>query len=94
MARRARMLDGRALQSEIAAVRAPALVVTGEPHLDLVVPVRSTHEYLRLWPQAEAMTLPRTGHLGVITRADEFAAVVAGFADRTGTTRQQRRQLG
>ena len=58
----------------------PALVVTGEPSLERVVPPRLTAEYLNWLPKARAVTMPGTGHGGTITQAHEFAALVADFA--------------
>jgi pimeloyl-ACP methyl ester carboxylesterase len=58
----------------------PALIVTGEPGLDRVVPPAITARYLELLPQAQLATLPRTGHIGLVTRAPEFAALVGAFA--------------
>lgn len=90
MARRATLLPGRALASRLAAVHVPALVVAGEEPLDRVVPVRLTREYLGLLPQAAFVTLPRTGHLGLITRPDLFAATIAPFArDAMATARRR-----
>lgn len=80
MAHRVRLLDGLDLVADCARVSAPTLVVTGEPALDRVVPVDSTREYLRLIPGARAVTLERTGHIGLVTRPDRFAELVAGFA--------------
>lgn len=79
MARRATLLEGRPLGRDVAAVTAPVLVVVGEQGLDRVVPVASTMEYLRLLPQARAVTLERTGHLGSITRPEAFAEIVVPF---------------
>jgi len=62
-------------------VHVPVLVVTGEPLLDRVVPPALTREYLRIWPHARHVTLPNTGHLGLITRAAEFADIVGHFLD-------------
>jgi pimeloyl-ACP methyl ester carboxylesterase len=81
MARRVRTLVGASLAEELAAVHAPALVITGQADLDRVVPVSLTREYLRLWPHASAATIARTGHLGAITRPEEFARLVVRFAD-------------
>jgi pimeloyl-ACP methyl ester carboxylesterase len=81
MARRVTFLQGLALQPELDRVRIPTLVVTGEAELDRVVPVARTTEYLRLWPHAKHATLLRTGHLGLITRPDEFANLVTSFLD-------------
>ena len=79
MARRVHLIDGLHLDRDLATISAPALVITGDPTLDRVVPVRLTEEYLRLWPHAQRATLARTGHLGLITRARDFAAVVEPF---------------
>lgn len=57
----------------------PALVITGEPGLDRVVPTTVTRRYLDLLPQARLDVLARTGHLGVVTRAGAFAALVQQF---------------
>jgi pimeloyl-ACP methyl ester carboxylesterase len=80
MARRVRLLEGLSLERELAPLRLRTLIVTGEPGLDRVVPVRLTREYLRIWPHATEATLARTGHIGCVTRADEFARIVARFA--------------
>jgi pimeloyl-ACP methyl ester carboxylesterase len=80
MARRASLLPGKPLADRLATMSLPALVITGEESLDRVVPVRLTREYLRLLPQAASVTLPRTGHLSLITRPDLFAAALAPFA--------------
>ena len=58
----------------------PALIVTGEPELERVVPPSQTAEYLGWLPRARATTLARTGHAGTVTKAREFAALVGDFA--------------
>jgi pimeloyl-ACP methyl ester carboxylesterase len=68
------------IEPELARVKVPTLLVTGEESLERVVPPRLTREYLVIWPHARVETLPRTGHLGIITRPREFASLVAGFA--------------
>jgi len=83
MARRVHLLSsvfgpGR-IDAELAHVKVPTMIVTGEESLERVVSPRITREYLALWPHARAETLPRTGHLGMITRPEEFAALVSGF---------------
>lgn len=83
MARRVHLLGAPHLADELRTLPAPTLVITGEPSLDAVVPVRLTEEYLRLCPAAERVTLARTGHLGLITRPERFAAAVAPFVERT-----------
>jgi pimeloyl-ACP methyl ester carboxylesterase len=85
MARRIQFLAGVDLEREIASVRVPTLVVTGEARLDRVVPVRLTEEYLRIWPGAERVTIRSTGHLGLITRPREFARAVVPFVVRQST---------
>jgi len=62
-------------------VKAPALVVTGEPGLDRVVPVDVSRRYLDDLGRAEHVVLPRTGHLGVVTRPEAFAGVLERFMD-------------
>jgi pimeloyl-ACP methyl ester carboxylesterase len=92
MTTRVRLLESIDLTRECSRVRAPALIVTGEPHLDRVVPVQSTWEYLTLLRDARRLTLERTGHIGSITQPDRFAAAVSAFAaahdgDRDGRGR-------
>jgi pimeloyl-ACP methyl ester carboxylesterase len=84
MARRVHLLERLDLSGELSEVRAPVLVITGDAHLDGVVPVSGTLEYLAIWPQARAVTLPHTGHLGSITRPAAFAQLVAPFAASSG----------
>jgi pimeloyl-ACP methyl ester carboxylesterase len=59
----------------------PALIVTGEPVLDKVVPVDVTRRYLDDFARAEHVVLERTGHNGLITRPDAFAGVLERFVD-------------
>jgi pimeloyl-ACP methyl ester carboxylesterase len=61
-------------------VRAPTLVLTGEPHLDRVVPVSSSLDYLRLIPGARHIVMPGTGHLGAVVQPTAFAEVLRAFA--------------
>src|SRR5262249_45240971 len=60
-------------------VTAPTLVLTGERGLDRTVPVDLTERYLSLIPGAERAWLARTGHMGTVTRPDEFARLVHEF---------------
>jgi pimeloyl-ACP methyl ester carboxylesterase len=93
MARRVRLLEGLHLEGELASLRVPTLVITGESGLDGVVPVQMTRDYLRLWPHARAVTIDRTGHLGLVTRPDRFADLVVGFAQEAETGGTQRRHV-
>lgn len=62
-------------------VKAPALVVTGEPGLDRVVPVDVSRRYLNDLEKAEHVVLQRTGHIGLVTRPEAFAGVLERFVN-------------
>ena len=81
MAGRARMISTEDVTADCARITAPTLIITGESHLDHVVPVDGSSEYLRLIPNARAIVLERTGHLGSITRPEAFAAIVRAFTE-------------
>jgi pimeloyl-ACP methyl ester carboxylesterase len=72
------------LVSECHRIAAPTLIITGEPRLDRVVQVSSSLEYLDLIPNARHSTLPGTGHIGLIAKPHEFAAVVDRFLETDG----------
>jgi pimeloyl-ACP methyl ester carboxylesterase len=93
MARRIQLLETLELRRELAAVKVPTLVITGEPALDRVVPVRRTRDYLAIWPHAVGATIARTGHLGVITRPAEFARIVTPFAQQASYEQDRRRHV-
>ena len=93
MARRVRLLDGKSFEAEIARLRTPALIITGEAELDRVVPVSLTQDYLRLWPHARAASITQSGHLGPITRPDEFADLAARFVESIPRRRDHRRRI-
>ena len=65
--------------AEISAVRAPTLVVTGEARLDGVVPVASTLRYLELIPGSTHEMIHGTGHTNLVSKPEDFAAIVARF---------------
>lgn len=94
MARRAEMLPGRVLAFELAAVQVPVQIVTGDAHLDRVVPVALTLEYADHCPQARVARIDRTGHLGLITRAGAFAEIIGSFADEACGRTDSRRRIG
>jgi 2-succinyl-6-hydroxy-2,4-cyclohexadiene-1-carboxylate synthase len=60
----------------------PTLLITGDPELDFVVPVRNSSDYLHLIPGSEHATLPDTGHLGFLLRPGRFAEIVKTFVDQ------------
>jgi pimeloyl-ACP methyl ester carboxylesterase len=78
MARRIQWVEGHAFANHNR-IGVPILVITGEPELDRVVPVALTRRYLNEHPHARHVVLPRTGHVGVITRPELFAETVADF---------------
>jgi 3-oxoadipate enol-lactonase len=82
MAGRARTLASLDLRRELEPLRVDTLVITGDDALERVVPPRLTREYNRMWPHAERATITSTGHLGTITRPQEFARLVADFSGR------------
>ncbi|MFB3854372.1 MAG: alpha/beta fold hydrolase [Vicinamibacterales bacterium] len=82
MSERGRLMCSLDFASIARRVSAPTLVLTGEPDLDKVVPVESTRSYLNLIALAEAAVLPGTGHIGLVSRPDDFAAIVVGFLER------------
>lgn len=93
-ARRVRLLECVQLDSELAAVHLPTLVVTGDAGLDNIVPVHLTEEYTRLWSHAERITIARTGHIGLITRPAAFAAAVGPFVDAHARHETQVKKVG
>jgi len=71
------------LESDCRRIGAPTLIITGEPRLDRVVSVSSSLEYLNLIAGARHSTLTGTGHIGLIAKPREFAAVVDRFLEDT-----------
>ena len=65
--------------ADCCAVHCPTLVVSGEPHLDRIVPVESTRRYVEMIPGAKYVMVEKTGHLGMVTRPADWAAAVAPF---------------
>jgi pimeloyl-ACP methyl ester carboxylesterase len=93
MARRVRLLEGNTLETELTQLRVPALILTGQAELDRVVPVALTRDYLRMWPHASSATMARCGHLGPITRPEQFADLIVRFADAGSHHQEQRRRV-
>ncbi len=81
MAERVRCAGGVDFAADCARIAAPTQIVTGEPDLDRVVEVASTREYLRAIPGSRYDRLDRTGHIGLLTRAERFADVVTQFVE-------------
>src|SRR5439155_3218542 len=80
MATRAKLVLTDAAARDCACVAAPTLIITGEAHLDYVVPVDGSAAYERLIANAHRVVLPATGHLGSMTRPREFAELIRAFA--------------
>jgi pimeloyl-ACP methyl ester carboxylesterase len=79
---RLRLLDNVDFSSAAANVTAPALVITGDPDLDSVVPVNNTLRYERLLPRVEVVHMRGTGHHGTLTQPEDFARHLDSFATR------------
>jgi 3-oxoadipate enol-lactonase len=90
MAARMRLRDGIDLRADCARVQARALVVTGEPGLDRIVPVDSTREFVTLLRGAEYAMMEKTGHIGLVTRPERFARMVGDFVIASGASRTSR----
>ena len=88
MAERVRLLDGQDFAGIARSVAVPSLVMHGEKHLDRVVPIEGTREYLDLIPNATSLRLTQTGHIGLITLPQAFADAVLDFAQRLDWERQ------
>lgn len=84
MARRVQWLETHDFATPDA-IRAHTLLITGEARLDRVVPTSATLRYLSALASVEHAVLARTGHLGLVTRPDTFAEMVAGFAADSAT---------
>jgi len=88
MSQRVSLVEGVDFVADAARVTAPTLVITGELRLDRVVPVGSTQAYLRYVAGARAVTLERTGHIGLLTRADRYADIVADFVTASAAVKR------
>ncbi len=81
MAARARRIAMYDVLADCARVTVPTLVMTGEAALDYVVPVEGTSRYATAIRGARRVVLERTGHLGSLTRPDEFAGRIRAFTE-------------
>jgi pimeloyl-ACP methyl ester carboxylesterase len=78
------------IASECARITAPTHLITGEPRLDRVVPVQSTLHYLTLIPGATFSRLARTGHIGLVSRPQDFSTLVNEFLHAADDPRSRR----
>ena len=67
------------VRDDCRAICTPTLLITGEPHLDLVVPVSSSLAYLDLIRGSRHAVLRGTGHVGLVSKPGEFARIVSEF---------------
>ena len=79
MSQRAQLAARESFASDCACVSAPTLVITGERDLDRVVKYDETMDYVSLIEGARFQLLERTGHLGIVSAPDRFAAIVSRF---------------
>ena len=79
MAKRVRMMQSVDLAADCSRISASTLVVTGDPSLDLVVPVESTRRYLSHIRNSRYEVLERTGHSGSLTQPQRLASLVSSF---------------
>jgi pimeloyl-ACP methyl ester carboxylesterase len=79
MAQRMRLAEQLDYARDVAGIRAPVLVITGDEGLDRVVPVRSTRRFTQLIPGARYEIMHGTGHMGVLTQPERFARIVCEF---------------
>ena len=79
MASRVHTLSEVDVEKDCRAVRTATLVISGEEPLDRMVPVRSTRTYATAIPRARYTRLERTGHMGLLTRPEQFAEIVSEF---------------
>jgi pimeloyl-ACP methyl ester carboxylesterase len=79
MAARIREQQGMDFTADARAIHRPALIVSGEPELDRVVPVTSTRQYGSMIDGARYVMIERTGHIGLMTRPAAFAKTITEF---------------
>lgn len=69
--------------ADCARVACPTLVVQGDEHIDDVTGSGGTADYQRLIARATLATVPRTGHIGTVTKPAECAGLVRAFLHTT-----------
>jgi pimeloyl-ACP methyl ester carboxylesterase len=81
VARRVRVALAEDVGDAARLVGVPTLLVTGEDGLDRIVPPASTRRYREWIADTRLERLDGTGHMGTVTRADAFAALVGAFVE-------------
>ena len=82
------------VRNDCRTIRTPTLLITGEAHLDRVVPVSSTLAYLELICGARHSVLTGTGHVGYVSKPHEFARLVGEFVLDSVPERASARSAG
>lgn len=72
------------LRSSLPSVTTPSLVMVGSD--DPLTPPSQAEDLLRLLPNARLHTFPDVGHVPMLECRDEFARVLASFADEVQST--------
>jgi pimeloyl-ACP methyl ester carboxylesterase len=85
MARRVRLMQTLDLTEDCRRISAPALIVTGHPSLDRVVPVESTRRYLLYIPNSRYEMMENSGHSGSLTQPDQLAGIVGTFVNASSS---------
>ena len=93
MAERMRLAQHVDFKADCSRILAPTQIITGEPHLDRVVPVDSSREYLGTISGSKAVTIENTGHIGIATRPTHFAKLVSDHAQNTIDTKSLLEQV-
>jgi pimeloyl-ACP methyl ester carboxylesterase len=78
MARRLKWLEAFTF-CDPSRIEAQTLVITGDDHLDRIVPTAQTRQYVERVARARHARLPRTGHLGLVTQPQQYADLIATF---------------
>lgn len=80
MSHRAQLASRESFEADCARITAPTLVITGERELDRIVNCDETMDYVSLIDGARFHLLENTGHLGIVSAPDRFAAIVSRFS--------------
>ncbi len=84
MASRVAMQQQLDFAADCERIKVPTLIITGEDGLDQVVPAEVTRRYQQLIPGTHYVQLKRSGHIGLLTHAAQFADIVTGFINANG----------
>ncbi len=80
MAQRFRLSSTVNFSDDCAKIVKPTQIITGKRHLDRVVSVDNSREYLKAIPGAKSVQIDGTGHIGLVTKPNVFADIVVAVA--------------